>query len=125
MTRCIPHAVIASAARQSIFLSMDMKENGLPRPLRDLAMTVSWVKCSGSWYIPTIVTNDPSATLSWTYTVRLRQQVNHYKKSIFSLWITFKVIISNNKLDAKCSTWNIFEFLYPLATTERPGIRCR
>jgi len=47
------------------------------------------------------------------------------KKPIFTLWITSKVIISNNTLPPKCYTCNIFEFLYPLATTERPGMRCR
>ncbi len=32
--RCITHAVIASAAKQSIFRSIHLKEDGLPRPRR-------------------------------------------------------------------------------------------
>jgi hypothetical protein len=55
MTRRILLAVIASVAKQSIFRSIHLKENGLPRPLRGLAMTVSWVKCPGSWYYRKVV----------------------------------------------------------------------
>jgi hypothetical protein len=50
VTRRIPDTVIASAAKQSIFRSNYLKEDGLPRPLRDLAMTLSRVKRRGSWY---------------------------------------------------------------------------
>jgi len=50
VTLCIHDAVIASEAKQSIFLSIGLKEDGLPRPLRGLAMTVSKVKCRGSRY---------------------------------------------------------------------------
>jgi len=49
VTHGIPQAVIASAAKQSIFCSIHLKEDGLPRPLRGLAMTVSRVKCRGFW----------------------------------------------------------------------------
>jgi len=38
---------------------------------------------------------------------RLRKQVNHYKKSGFSLWITSEISKSNNKLDPKCHTCDI------------------